>query len=317
KLWNSARFRYMQNIPGKIIKLSELKAEELSNDEKWIIGRLSEISEKINDFLENFKFHDASHLLYDFVRGEFCDWFIECQKLRFNVPEYKESAIKVFDFIFYSILRLLHPFMPFITEEIAHQIKYLDESQSIMLSDFPEAISAEELKRLQIDSRIIQANSVKFSIISAARKLKVDAKLAPNQKVKFYFNTTEEDISIFLNNEIEMLKKFTFAEDFIIGGEFPANPGISTQLSTGTLFLSLEGIIDLKAEIEKLEKQKLEFEKWLTGARAKIANEKFLSKAPPQLVENTKNQITAIEEKLKAINENIAYLSNFSSQTQS
>jgi len=312
KLWNSARFRNMQNVPGKIVKVSDLKVEKLSNDEKWIIGRLSEMTAEINNSLENFKFHEASHLLYEFVRGEFCDWFIECQKIRFNTPEYKESAIEVFDFVFYSILRLLHPFMPFITEEIAHQMSYLNENQSIMTANFPEVISDEELKRLQIEKKLIQMNSTKFSIISAARKLKVDSKIAPNQKVKFYFKPLEEDIIKFLNDEIEIIKKFTFAENFVIENELPGGTGISTQLDSGTLFLSLDGLIDLKAEINKLEKQKLELEKWLIGARAKIANEKFISKAPPELVENTKNQITTTEEKLKAINENIASLSKFS-----
>lgn len=305
KLWNSARFRKLQAQNPKMLKIHDIQPEKLSNDEKWIIGRLSSISAEINNSLENFRFHEASHSIYEFVRSEFCDWFIECQKKRFSEAENKETAIDVFDFVFFSILRLLHPFMPFITEELAHQLAYLDDSESIMTTEFPSVISEDQLKGLNIEDELISFNSAKFAIISACRKLKVDAKLPPNKAVKFYFNPIDAKFANFLSSELEAVKKFTFSEDFIIDQAYRAyGVYLSETLDPGTVFLPLDGLVDLEEEKKKVQKQKDELEKWINGARAKLANEKFISKAPPQLVEETKKQLLLNEEKLKNLLEN-------------
>ncbi len=310
KLWNSARFRNMQGIDAKKVKITEILPENLSNDEKWILDRFSAIASATNESLENFRFHDAAHSLYEFVRGEFCDWFIECQKQRFNDPRTKESAIIVFDYVFYGILRILHPFMPFITEEIAHQLGYLKEKESIMTEEFPLGMTDSDKSRLGIDEKMTGLTSAKFAIISAGRKLRADARIAPSQHVKFCFKPGSEEILSFISGELDGVKKFTQASEFLIDQSYASSgPALSAVLDFGTIFLPLDGLVDIEAEKAKLEKQKAELKKWMAGAHAKLANEKFISKAPPQLIEDTKKQLAATEDKLKSVEENIRALS--------
>ncbi|HPN83801.1 MAG TPA: valine--tRNA ligase [Victivallales bacterium] len=309
KLWNSARFRKMQGGKTQQPEISKISPEKLSNDEKWILGRYSQIAETINESLENFRFHDAAHSLYEFIRGEFCDWFIECQKQRFNDSSAKEAALIVFDYVFFGILRLLHPFMPFITEELCHQLEYLEENQSIMLESFPTPISNGEKIRLGIDKKMIELTSAKFAIISTGRKLRTDAGIAPSQVVRFCFKPMTPEIQAFLEGEKTTLEKFLRASEFSIADSFELDgPAPSVVLDSGTIFLPLKGLVDIEGERAKLEKQKTELEKWINGAKAKLENERFTSKAPPQLIEETKKQLVATEEKLRVVEENIKSL---------
>jgi valyl-tRNA synthetase len=310
KIWNSARFRSMQNSPVfKPISNSSIDAVPLSNDEKWIIGRLSAVAEAANGSMEGFRFHEAAHSLYEFVRGDFCDWFIESQKRLFANPEKKENALKVFDFVFYEIIRLLHPFMPFVTEEIAHQLGYLSEDESIMRAEYPQAIAPDKLAGLGITEEKIRLVSAKFAIISAGRKLRSDYNLPPGKSLAYCIKPANKEIADFMRTESEMLTTFLRASDLVIELSFePPDASPSSVTDFGTIYMPLKGIIDFDGEKTKLSKQKQELEGWIKGARAKLANDRFTSKAPPQVVDEVKAQLASMEEKLKTVEENICNL---------
>ncbi|MBQ6596109.1 MAG: valine--tRNA ligase, partial [Lentisphaeria bacterium] len=154
KLWNACRFRTLQGpVSPSFRKLEGIDIANLSADEKWILAWTNRTIEAVRGALDGFKFHQAVHEIYEMVWSTFCDWFIEASKPRLHgTPEEKAQALAVLDFVLWKLLRLLHPFMPFITEELAHQMGFLGDGESIMYAHFPETFEALGLDKLMDDA---------------------------------------------------------------------------------------------------------------------------------------------------------------------
>ncbi|MBQ9789672.1 MAG: valine--tRNA ligase [Lentisphaeria bacterium] len=302
KLWNACRFRRMQGEVSENFRdlSAELKAT-LSNDEKWMLAKLDKAVKSINSALKEFQFHSATHEVYELVWSEFCDWFIEAEKLPMRSgDESKKRALQVLDYALFRILKLLHPFMPFITEELAHQMDFLGDDASIMFEAYPESDGADEEF-----ASIVNFVDGKFAMISAARALKANYNLADGRKVKFYIKSADEAKTAFLNGEKASLMHLMNASELEISEvdyDSAANGAAPSVLcDLGNIYLPLAGLVDIAEELKKLDKQKADLEKWIAASRAKLSNEKFVAKAPAQVVADAKVNLAEMEAKLERV----------------
>ena len=216
KLWNACRFRRMhgpvtegfRELPKKI-KLSDLSA-----DERWMLAKLAKAVNAVNGALEEFRFQGATQDVYELVWSAFCDWFVEAEKVKLNAGgEAKEQALLVLDFALDTILRLLHPFMPFITEELAHQMGFLGDDESIMRASYPDLAELKPLMPVTPEAeRMLAFVEGKFELIRAGRNLRANANLQPAQKVAFHIKVADSAAVEFFKGELDIMKRLVNAE---------------------------------------------------------------------------------------------------------
>ncbi len=314
KLWNACRFRKMQGpVSPNFRDLAGIDYDSLAADEKWMISWINETIKQMNSSLEEFRFHMAAHEIYELVWNSFCDWFIEASKVRlYGDDTTKTKTLAVLDFVLFKILRLLHPFMPFITEELAHQLDFLNDDESIMNEEFPKELHNKAIPDLmERDPDILDLVEAKFQLIRAGRSLKADYEIPPAKKVKYYIQAVDEKNAEFLQQESECLIRMMNAEDVEIGlTEHDASEGLapSKMANAGTIYLPLAGLIDIEAEMQKLDKQKKQIVGWIKGSEAKLSNEKFVANAPEQVVADARTHLEELKDKLSRVDELIASL---------
>ena len=299
KLWNACRFRQMQGeTTANFRELDPETISALSPDERWMLAKLDAAIASVGTALAEFRFHSAAHELYDLVWSNFCDWFIEAEKvpMRAGGAE-RERALRVLDYALFRILRLLHPFMPFITEELAHQMGFLGDDETIMYESYPvpdACATVDETELARVDG--------KFELVRGGRFLKASYNLPDGKKVKFYIKAVDGAALEFLTaQKASLMSLLNAAEielseadyDHAAGGAAP-----SQICRLGTVYLPLAGLIDVEAERAKLEKQQRELTGWIAGSKAKLSNERFLAKAPAQVVADAKAHLAEMEEKL-------------------
>ena len=294
KLWNACRFRRLQGpVTPDFRRLAPSLV--LTGDERWMLAKLNDAIASITTALEEFRFHSAAHEVYELVWSNFCDWFIEAEKvpLRAGGVE-KQQALMVLDYALFRILKLLHPFMPFITEELAHQMQFVEEGKSIMFEDFPT------VDDLTFDPAQIGLTDGKFELVRAGRALKSGYNIPDGKKVNFHIKANSPEMLAFLREETASLYSLLNAAEITLeldAFDTAANGAAPAQAAyLGTISLPLAGLIDVAAEKAKLNKQIAELDKSIAGSRAKLSNEKFLAKAPEKVIADAK----ALLEKMEA-----------------
>jgi len=302
KIWNACRFRQMQGeVSADFLTLDNIG--ELSADEKWMLQKLNLAVKSINESLADFKFHTAAHDIYELVWSEFCDWFIEAEKVPMRAGGAdKERALRVLDFALYKILRALHIFMPFMTEELAHEMGFLADDQSLMSESYPEYDAS-----LNFDAAAIAAVDGKFEMVRGGRFLRSSYNLPDGKKVKFYIKAVDADKLDFLKDQEKSLMSLLNAEAIEFGlADFDSavHGAAPSQLcSLGNIYLPLAGLIDIDAERAKLLKQQAELTGWINGSKAKLSNERFVAKAPENVVAEARAHLADLEQRLERTNE--------------
>ena len=310
KLWNACRFRRMQGpVSANFRKLEGMDPKQLAPDEKWILAWTNRTIKAAREALEGFKFHQAAHEIYEMVWSTFCDWFIEsCKPRLYGDPEAKKQTLAVLDFVLWKLLRLLHPFMPFVTEELAHQMDFLKDSESIMYAHYPTMFNELGLDDLMDDiDDILDLVEDKFQMVRAGRNLRVSYDIAPGKKLKYHIKAATAAHEKFLSDEIANLKFMLNAEEVTVSmEEYKAEDGSgapSALVNAGAIYLPLKGVIDIEAETAKLNKQKKELLGWIKGSEAKLNNQGFLAKAPPKVVEDARAHLAEMKDKLARVEE--------------
>jgi valyl-tRNA synthetase len=294
--------------------LSGVDHSKLTPDEKWIISWINEAIIMCNKALEEFKFHFAAHEIYELVWSSFCDWFIESSKVRmWQGGEAKDQTLQVLDFVLFKILRLLHPFMPFVTEELAHQMEFIGEDETIMHETYPRPLQDLNIPSIMDkDPDLLDLVEAKFQLVRAGRSLKANYGIPDGKKVHYYVKAVNQDNADFLNTELASLKSLLNASEVEISLEdfdVDANGAAPSQIANaGTIYLPLKGLIDIDDELKKLDKQKKQLEGWIKGSQAKLSNQKFLEKAPEQVVEDAKAHLKEMLHNLGRVNQLIADL---------
>jgi len=307
KLWNASRFRSMQGPGRSVADTAGLDPAALTAADRWILGRLGQVVGSVTDALEKFRFHEATHTLYDFVWSEFCDWYIEAAKRQFDDPARRAATLDVVDLVLERILRLLHPFMPFVTEELAHQLGYLGEGESIMAAAWPSPLPDAELARLGIDEALIRRVAAAFELVRAGRNLRAQNNLPPGKRIAFAIRPAEDGFAGFLGDETAMMAHLLRAEALTIDPAYePDGPAPSILTDAGAIFLPLAGLVDVAAERARLARQREELVGWIRQSRGKLANEKFLAKAPAQVVAEVRATLAEQEDKLARIDATLA-----------
>ncbi len=316
KLWNACRFRRMQGAVSEGFQsLSGMDLRKLTADEQWMLTLLDRAVGSVGASLKEYRFHQAAHDIYELVWSDFCDWFIEACKPRLaEGGEARTQALAVLDYALWKILRLLHPFMPFVTEELAHQMDFLGEGESIMYAPYPE----EEKTRfpgvasVADPEKLIELVWDKFRLVSAGRNLRISNNIAPGKKVEFHIRAATPEIAEFLSSEQSSLRSLLNASSVTVSlEEYKAedgSPAPSILDNAGAIFLPLKGLFDPEAERAKLEKQKKDLLGWIRGSEAKLSNRGFLEKAPPDVVKSAAEHLEELRDKLRRVDEALASL---------
>ena len=294
KLWNAARFRQMQNV-GQVFNLSsdiegKLKTcPTLSIYAIEVLMRLNETIEAVETAYAQYQFSSVAQRLYDFFWSDYCDWFVEASKSDIFSEDdaRKESALAVMDLVLSSVLRLLHPFMPFITEELWSLLGF--GKDSIQFAEMPRAIDVNA--DLAKSGALVPAI---YKTVQAGRNLRADAKLPSNKKVRFVLRTPNES----LQSELPTMARLLNAEEILLDRDYEAKPGVPVAATAlGELFLIIAET-DKGAERERLDKEIAKLENELRTVKGKLANAAFVDKAPAKVVEEHRNREKDFTERL-------------------
>ena len=279
KLWNAARFIQMQRAANP-------PARPHNAHDRNIIGAQTSAVSRVGTSLDAYKFNEAAKQLYDFVRGDFCDWYIEASKVSPNIA--------VLDAVFGTTLRMLHPFAPFITEELWHGMGY--GSETIQFAPWPQA----DMIDGEIADIMPKVQDL-YGIVTAGRQLRSDYGIEPRQKVSFVIKPSRHPD--FIATEIPFLTQILSAESLTIAADYQAT-GLTPSLVTQAVTIFMVGAVDPAAERVRLARQLADTEKQLAATDAKLANENFTSRAAPIAVQRERDrqqQLREQREKVQAL----------------
>ena len=287
KLWNACRFRQMQGGETE----GEIDPKLLTSDDKWILIRLGKAIDEINADFAQYRFTGVTQTLYRFFWTEYCDWYVESCKSAFYGADEKLKANKlaVIDFILSNALRMFHPFLPFITEELWHDMDFnsdLPEGQggkTIMYANWPKAFDEEFAAHYGLDESDEQVVDAKHELVRQGRNLRREFNVPSNQKIPFIFKPNAE----FPEVEAAVLKILLNADSLDVNSNFASGKGYAHIGSPlGELYLPLEGIIeDFAAERERLEKELKKIEAEIQKVEKKLANKNFTERAPKEILD--------------------------------
>ena len=294
KLWNASRFVLM-NLGEE--KLEDVKPEYTIED-KWIISKANKAIKEVTEAMDKYDFGIALQKIMEFTRDEFCDWYIEMVKPRLYdmTNETRPTALIVLNGILTVALRLLHPFMPFITEEI--YTKLITESESIMIAEWPKYT---ELANFELEENEIE--TVK-EIIKGVRNLRVNMNVAPSKKASMIFVTEKKDV---IEAGRSFIEKLAGAENITIQDNKNGIPENAVSLAVPgiEIYIPFNELVDIGAELERLEKEKLTYENEIKRVEKMLSNEGFISKAPVAKIEEEKNKKAKYKELLAKTEERI------------
>ncbi|MEG0260397.1 MAG: valine--tRNA ligase, partial [Lysinibacillus sp.] len=290
KIWNASRFALM-NMDGMTYEEIDLTGEKSVAD-KWILTRLNETIERVTSLAERYEFGEVGRELYNFIWDDFCSWYIEMAKLPMNGDDEaaKKTTRSILAYVLDQTMRLLHPFMPFITEEIWQHLPH--EGESITVAKWPTVRAdlhfAEEADNMKL----------LMDIIRSVRNIRAEVNTPMSKKVPLFISAKDAATVAVLEANQAYLEKFCNPESLTIGEGLEAPGQSMTAVVTGAeLFLPLVGLINLEEEMTRLEK---ELEKWAKEVKlvsGKLSNEKFVSKAPEALVVAEREKLADYESK--------------------
>ena len=285
KLWNAARFvlMYLGNdysYPGL--------PKDLAIEDKWILSKVNTLAKEVTDNLERFELGIAVAKLYDFIWDVFCDWYIEIAKIRLQSGEGADTAKAVLVYVLTDILKLLHPFMPFITEEIYQAIPH--DTESIMISKWPEydptlSFADEEAQMEKI-----------MDAIRAIRNRRAEMNIPPSKKSKVYVETAFSDVFAVGS---EFIKRLAYASDVEIADAFgDLGNTVTIVTNDAKIYIPLGDLVDFEAETKRLQKELAAAEEKLAFINKKLDNPGFVNKAPEKVVQQNRDEAAKLTEKI-------------------
>ena len=299
KIWNAARFILM-NL-GDDEKAPHIP-EGLALEDKWILSLYNDLVKDVTDSLEKYELGMAVQKLYDFIWDVFCDWYIELSKIRLggNDEKAKETAKAVLVYVMSNTLKLLHPFMPFITEEIWQTLPH--DGDTIMLSpwaEFSEALSFPEEEA--------QMNKI-MTAVKAVRNRRAEMNVAPSKKAQVFIETLNGDT---FKKGTEFFKRLSSASDVSVGEKFDGmDKAVSIITESARIYIPMDELVDFEAERERLNKEKEKLQKDIDFVNGKLNNPNFVSKAPEKVVEAQRKALCEYTEKMKLLDESLNKLIN-------
>ncbi len=302
KLWNISRFTLM-NLGEFSIEDVEIDTENLTLVDKWILAKLHNTIKDMDYNYEKYEFGEAARSIHNFSWEDFAAWYVEIAKLALNSDDTEaiNRTKSILSYVLLDIMKLLHPFMPFVTEEIYQKIPHIDES--IMISTWPEAIEEFSNDKAIKDFEIIQ------EIIKATRNIRNEYNVAPSKKIDVIIKPSTKEIQSLLEENIEILNKFVNPELLTIS----LNPEIAKDVVSVVqndieLYLPLGSLVDINQEIERLEKELNKLKGEIKRGEGMLSNPNFVNKAPEQKVQAEKDKLANYKEQYNTIEKRLQEL---------
>ena len=301
KLWNAARFALM-HIDQPYAKIN---TSGLSLPDRWILSRLRRVTQVVADALDSYRFNEAASGIYNFVWHEFCDWYLEAIKPALyekEGPEKKEATLSVLRRVMHDTLILLHPFMPFVTEEIWHKMP--GSQGSIMKATFP----ADQMDRdnISADKAAESDMGLLIELISAIRNIRGEMNISPSLKLSAAVRTKDSKTKGAIELHQDIIINLAKLDAFTVNERAERPKSAATAVvGAATIFVPLEGIIDFSKEAQRLEKEISKLTKELTVVSKKLGNKNFLDKAPKDVVDKVKAKHAGLQEKQQKLQSNL------------
>ena len=302
KVWNASRF-IMMNMEGKEIPANA--ADGLEPVDKWILSKLNSLTREVTDNMEHYELGIAVQKVYDFIWDEFCDWYIEMVKPRlYNSDDAvsQNAALWTLKTVLIGALKLLHPYMPFITEEIFCTLQ--SEEESIMISEWPvynEAYAfAKEEKEIETMKEAVRG----------IRNVRTSMNVAPSRKASVYVVSDKKEICDIFENGKLFFAPLAYASEVLIQADKSgiADDAVSVVIDGATLYIPFAELVDLKQEIERLEKEEKKLSGEIARATGMLNNERFTSKAPAEKVAEERAKLEKYTQMLAQVQERLAQL---------
>ncbi|MCU7356758.1 valine--tRNA ligase [Enterococcus dispar] len=301
KIWNASRFVLM-NVEGMTARDIQLEGEKTVAD-RWILTRLNETVEKVTDLFDRFEFGEAGRQLYNFIWDDFCDWYIEMSKeVLYGEDEGSKQMNKsILVYTLDQILRLLHPIMPFVTEEIWSKLPH--EGQSLVTAAYP--VVHEEFN----DAAAVKGMEFLIELIRAVRNIRSEVNTPLSKPITLLIHTTDKEIDEFLVANKNYIERFCNPEELVISGEIEAPElAMSAVLTGAKIYLPLAGLINIDEELQRLEKELAKWNSEVKRVQGKLANERFVANAPEAVVAEEREKEADYLDKQKAVAERIEQL---------
>ncbi|MFT9849847.1 valine--tRNA ligase [Aneurinibacillus sp. REN35] len=279
KIWNASRFALM-NMEGFRYDEIDISREKLGIADKWILHRLNETVKDTTRLLDSFEYGEVGRVLYNFIWDELCDWYIEVAKLPLygEDEEAKKTTRSVLAYVLDQTMRLLHPFMPFITEEIWQHLPH--EGESLIAASWPEV--KPELE----DAPSVQQMELLMSVIRSVRNIRAEVNVPMSKKIELLIKANDEEMLSYLESGKAYIERFCNPEVLHIGTDIAApEKAMSAIVSGAELYLPLAGLIDIEQEIARLTKELKSLDAEVERVQKKLANQGFVAKAPAQVIE--------------------------------
>jgi len=296
KLWNASRYvatalEGADNLDG----WSELPTSSHRED-RWILSRHNRLTERVNQLLTDYQFGEAERELYEFIWGEFCDWYIEMAKVRLRHGD--TAPLPVLAHVLERTLRLLHPFMPFLTEELWQRLMQVlprdgTPAPSIMVAPYPETATE------ALDNAAEEDVELVTSIVRAIRNIRAEFKVEPRRPLEALVETIQARSTV--ADEAEVIKALARVEPLRILGDGaqrpPSHQTVTLVVGKATVYLPMGNVVDLAAERQRLERELASSQGTLDRLQRRLADQQFLSKAPEEVVERERQHLAAAQER--------------------
>jgi valyl-tRNA synthetase len=340
KLWNACRFRQMvgsapasgasAGAPPAEVQ-GEINPQLLTSDDKWILLKLDQAIREMNTAFAEYKFSDATATLYRFFWSEYCDWYVEASKAVVSAVPANKSAnetrlgtadataarkantLAVIDFVLSHTLRLFHPFLPFITEELWHGMGYAEDmpenqgGKTVMFAPWPKPLDDDFKTHYGLTERDERHIEARNEFVTQGRNLRRTANIAANKKIKFILKPSCELAS----HDVEVLKLLLNAETVEIHANFePTKNTMTARVELGDLYLPLEGLIDREAETARLKKELEKIGAEAAKVEQKLANPNFTQKVPPNVLAEHQQRLAELQAKRDHVKSALAALQN-------
>ncbi|WP_059171296.1 valine--tRNA ligase [Bacillus sp. FJAT-27445] len=278
KIWNASRFALM-NMNGLKYEEIDLSGEKSTAD-KWILTRLNETIETVTRLSERYEFGEVGRALYNFIWDDFCDWYIEMAKLPLYGEDEaaKKTTRSILAYVLDNTMRLMHPFMPFITEEIWQHLPH--EGESIIVAAWPKADASLTDEEAAAEMKLL------VEMIRSVRNIRAEVNTPLSKKIKMLVKAKDETVLGMVEKNRAYIERFCNPEELQIGTDISTPDKAMTAVITGVeIILPLEGLINIEEEIARLEKEKARLDKEVERVQKKLGNEGFVKKAPESVIE--------------------------------
>ena len=313
KVWNASRF-IMMNLEDVVLRTPQMS--ELHTADKWILSKVNRLAKDVTDNMDKFELGIAVQKVYDFIWDEFCDWYIEIAKVRTynkeNDPASANAALWTLKTVLIQSLKLLHPYMPFITEEIfcslqtygveESELEHLEET--IMLSEWPKY--KEEWNFAAEEAAIEHCKD----LVKGIRNVRTEMDVPPARKAKLFIVSESPEVRAVFEENKEVYVNLAFTSEIEVLAEKTGigEDAVSVVIPQAVVYLPLEDLVDFEKEKERLNKEKEKLNKELARSRGMLSNEKFLSNAKPEKVQEEKDKLAKYEQMMAQVEERLAQM---------